>query len=312
MFQHWRYDDSDNRYTGTKTVEQSLPSGLYQLFHSNHGEPMAIKAQLNDEDLYTFSSGNNRNILDEVTSFWDNRDRYKKLGVTHKRGILLHGAPGCGKTAIISLCMKDMLRRDGICLILTPDLVGHLKEALPKLQQVEKERDVLIIMEDLESFRRYEHALLEIMDGTSSLGNGILYLATTNYLDQIPIRFSHRPSRFDTLLEVGLPSLEERMEYLSFVSQKMFGTNQEEKTHQWAKLTEGFSIAQLKELVISVVIHRHTLKDSLERLSILCPEVVAESEDGTSAQELRQAYTTKYDVHQLWEEIDEDASMYEE
>jgi len=277
-FESWRYNSDNKQYTGTHTTQPTLPSGLYTLLLSQFQEPVAAQLEINEEDLHIFSEGNNSAVLKEVQSFWDKKGRYAQLGVTHKRGILLHGIPGCGKSAIMSLVLKDILDRNGLAFNCVPNQLNHLKMALPLLKQIEKDRPFLVILEDLETFiyAGAENILLEVMDGTSSMGNGILFMATTNYLNQIPIRLSCRPSRIDTLLEIRLPTQQQRREYLEFSLGKL---KVDYPIEQWVEKTEEFNIAQLKELVVSVVIHEQEIDYAVERLKALSPIVNGMEED---------------------------------
>jgi transitional endoplasmic reticulum ATPase len=46
-----------------------------------------------------------QNLIDDVQGFFDNKEIYRKFGVPWKRGIILHGVPGNGKTISIKALM---------------------------------------------------------------------------------------------------------------------------------------------------------------------------------------------------------------
>lgn len=269
-FQNWSFNPTRNTYTGIYETAEHLPPGLYQVHVDNWGNPNAVQQHLKDDVLHSFKHGPMKNILDEVSEFWDSGDHYKSLGVTHKRGILLHGPAGCGKTGIVAGLIDDIIRRKGIA-VQVPN-IENFQAAIPLIRQVEKTRSILAVIEDIENICQYdEEELLEVMDGASSLGHGLLFLATTNHLKKIPVRVRCRPSRIDTLIEVPLPTAAQRLEYLKFICRDGFKRSETElKT--WASKSKGFSLATLKELVISQVIYKRTLEETVERLKGLSAE----------------------------------------
>jgi len=52
-----------------------------------------------------------QNLIRDVQGFFDNREPYKKLSVPWKRGIILHGVPGNGKTISIKAVIKSFYSR---------------------------------------------------------------------------------------------------------------------------------------------------------------------------------------------------------
>jgi len=266
MFKFWRYDDSRKQYSGTQEVLESLPSGMYTINLNNWGEPQAQHRDLRTDDLLTFQNGPMIPVLEEIKRFWDSKDKYKRLGVAHKRGVLFHGPHGCGKTAIVSKIIQHTIAHNG--LVFDVEDPEHFQDAIPLLRQIEKERPIVSIFEDIEQMADYdEETMLEIMDGSSSLGDNILFIATTNKLDKVPPRIKCRPSRIDTLIEVGLPEPVQRLEYLRFLGIKFEFVPPD----GWADITDGFSLAQLKELIIAMVIYDKKLEESVERLKQLNP-----------------------------------------
>lgn len=264
MYKHWSYNPTRETFTGTHEIAEHLPPGLYHIGLNHWGDPQASKEKLKDDVLCPFQEGPMKPIVDEVGQFWESGDHYKSLGVTHKRGVLLHGPAGCGKTGIVSVLIQDIIRRKGLAVMMHN--VEQFQKAIPLLRQIEEERKILAIIEDIDDVCEYdEEELLEVMDGSSSLGHGLMFLATTNHLDRIPVRVRCRPSRIDTLIEVPLPDVKQRHEYLKFLCSNGFNKSDEELA-DWAERTNKFSLASLKELVISVIIYKRTIDESIDRL----------------------------------------------
>jgi hypothetical protein len=89
-------------------IHDQLPSGVYRMEFVER-DWKAHKTNINTDELYAFSNNCTSTILEEVNTFWDKKDLYKQFKIAHKRGILLCGAPGCGKTSIIQLLVKQIV-----------------------------------------------------------------------------------------------------------------------------------------------------------------------------------------------------------
>lgn len=63
-----------------------------------------------------FLSQKNENLfINNVRKFIVNRKKYTELGIPHKLGFLLHGEPGCGKSACILACANELKKK--ICYV---------------------------------------------------------------------------------------------------------------------------------------------------------------------------------------------------
>ncbi len=269
-FKNWSCDLDHNRYSGSHTVVDRLESGVYTCWVDNYGVPVAQKNKPKDDKLLKFNYGPLPNVMSEISRFWDMRERYVDMGVTHKRGILLHGPHGCGKSGILVSAINDVLARDGIAIDFGS--AAQLSAFLPLMRRIDGERPTLILIEDLDNeANENEEGLLEMMDGASSLGHQVLFLATTNNLENIPTRIRCRPSRIDTLIEVPKPNEKQRLEYLRFICSGKF-TQSENTLQQWADAAQDFSLAALKELVISVIVFEHSLQEAVAKLKQMTDE----------------------------------------
>lgn len=200
-------------------------------------------------------------IARELETFLSRRDIFKKMGFSHKRGYLLHGPPGCGKSSTLRLLEKLFVEKfDG--LVLFWDNGSSVQDYFEHIRRHEPDRPVMLVCEDIDNQISYfEEAILEFLDGHQGLNNFVL-VSTTNNLEEVPSRIKDRPSRIDRLVAIGKPSQETRYNYL------LSAGVSKSSALDLAVRTEGLSIAQLKEILVAVVCLEQPLKPVLERLKV--------------------------------------------
>lgn len=241
---------------------KTLPPGFYRFTMSREG--LVIQRVRNDTDsLIALPDSESERLLVEMRQFLSIRDRFIKRGLLYKRGVMLYGPPGSGKTATIQLLAKMVAEQMNSIAILGdtgPELVA---QGLQMLRKLEPERQLVVILEDLDAMvnRHGEEGFLSLLDGENQVEN-VIYVATTNYPERLDRRFVDRPSRFDTLRLIGMPTAEARRVYLTH---KEPGIGDEELDAMVAA-SEGYSIAHLRELLVLVKCFEHALKDACERL----------------------------------------------
>jgi predicted AAA+ superfamily ATPase len=197
-----------------------VPSGLYEMKWNSSLQTWVIAKQaLNIDELYELPSPEIESILSDIKIFWRKRETYKEYNFVHKRGILLYGDPGCGKSGIIQLCVKNLIEEEnGIVINIKEDEdFKAFVEFVPTIRTIEPERPLIVILEDIDSLAgedRYSTTkLLNILDGVKQIEN-VVYIATTNYPEKLQERITNRPSRFDRRYEVQMPSRAIRESYI--------------------------------------------------------------------------------------------------
>lgn len=184
-------------------------------------------------------------IRGSVESFFHSRERYAALGLPYRRGFLMSGPPGCGKTltariiaatqpypSIAFLPRGDY--RDG------DQLEGAVRRA-------EDLGPAILILEDLDKFKTSISIsrLLNLLDGLT-FPRGVLILATTNQPAELDHALLLRPSRFDRVWRFDLPGYEQR---LAFLRKRLQGVIGESELVIVAKQAEGFSMAYVQEIL---------------------------------------------------------------
>jgi hypothetical protein len=194
-----------------------------------------------------------KNIKDEVQSLVENflasKDFYLQNRIPWKRGILLYGKPGNGKTSIIRTVMS-MYNFKPVTIV-----PGANDESVREaFSYAEEQSPSLLYFEDLDSLLEKSvdiSSFLNLMDGISAK-NGLLVIATANEVKKLKSNITDRPSRFDRKFEIPLPNQEMAYIYLK----RWFGTLiSAKKCRELSKYSEKyeFSYAYLKELYISAM-----------------------------------------------------------
>lgn len=253
-------------FTACGRTFQALKKGVYGV-ENDRGEPFFVQKDINVDGLYEFPDSQADKILAEIDGFWNREPFFTKYGYLHRRGYLLFGPPGSGKTGLIQQVIQRIIRADGLVFLCgSPTLFA---EGLGVFRQVEPDRPIVCIYEDIDAIiKDYgEDALLSVLDGESQI-NKVLNVASTNYPERLDKRIIARPRRFDRVMKVGMPSAKVREVY--FRHKLLIDNNSNvDELELWVKSTEGFSFASMAELVISVKCLGNDFDQSLKILKKL-------------------------------------------
>ncbi|XP_053660589.1 mitochondrial chaperone BCS1 [Anopheles marshallii] len=159
--------------------------------------------------------GVSERILRDCREFIKNPQWYSDRGIPYRRGYLLHGPPGCGKSSFITALAGEI--EFGICLLnlsergLTDDRLNHLMNVAPQqsiilLEDIDaafvSRQDTLQQKAAFEGLNRVTFSgLLNCLDGVASTEARIVFM-TTNYLERLDPALI-RPGRVDVKEYVG-------------------------------------------------------------------------------------------------------------
>jgi len=243
-----------------------LDSQIYKInYNDQKGEYFLEGNNFIHDDLIFHESEEYEIIMEEIQSFWNMKDIYEENNYVHKRGIMLAGAPGTGKTSLINLCFDWFFKEiKGLVFIISNgnELFYYSNFHKSRLRQIEPTMPIIVVFEDIDGYisydQNYESLLLNILDGNNQINN-VMYFATTNYPERLTERLS-RPGRFDIKVEIKFPTRKEREIYLN---KKLGDVN---NLNKWLDETENKSFAFISEMVKQYKIYKKPLDIILNRL----------------------------------------------
>ncbi|MEL7671677.1 CDC48 family AAA ATPase [Methanobacterium sp.] len=185
---------------------------------------------------------------------------FDRLGIDPPRGVLLHGAPGTGKT----LLAKAVANESGsnFVAINGPEVMSkYVGEAEKKIRDLFKEAEenapTVIFIDEIDAIapkreevtgeveRRVVAQILALMDGLKERGK-VIVIGATNRPDALD-QALRRPGRFDREIELRVPDRDGRSEILQIHTRGM-PLEDDVDMEEIADITHGFVGADLAAL----------------------------------------------------------------
>ncbi|MGL4422459.1 MAG: AAA family ATPase [Gemmataceae bacterium] len=220
----------------------------------NKDEDLFQSIQSSRLDNLILPPGLKEAIRDDAATYFESRDRYARFNIPWKRGLILIGPPGNGKTHMIKALINDLKQP---CLYVKSLKARYENEDLSIRKVFQKARasaPCILVMEDIDALIDNENRsfFLNELDGFRK-NEGLLVIATTNHPEKLDPAIVDRPSRFDRKYHFDLPAVAERAAYLGWWNQQLEESLRltDAGVASIAAAAEGFSFAYLKELAIA-------------------------------------------------------------
>ncbi|KAH7931208.1 P-loop containing nucleoside triphosphate hydrolase protein [Leucogyrophana mollusca] len=205
-----------------------------------------------------------KGLQKDIYGFFKSEAVYKELSIPWKRGLIMYGPPGNGKTISIKVIMKTCAEQGFNPLYVKSfqsisglqfGITGYRGEEGAMQDVFEKARQIapcVVILEDLDSLinDRNRSFFLNQLDGLEG-NDGLLVIGSTNHFDKLDPALSERPSRFDRKYNFDDPDYDARELYAKYWQGKLKSNTAiffpDSLPAEVAASTPGFSFAYLKE-----------------------------------------------------------------
>ncbi len=222
-----------------------------------------------------------RLICSDFEMFLQRKSWFEANNIPYRRGYLLHGSPGNGKTSLVRMMASNP--RLSATTLNWGDEEASDKTLGDMFEWAYEHAPAIVIMEDLDRHFSYGAMpdrlhritmarLLNCLDGIST-AEGVIVIATANDPSKLDPAILSRPGRFDRVVELKRPAAELRNTY---IQKHLSGDCDAMVLERMVQKSAGFSFAQLREAYIlagqlaydrSGVVTETEMLESIEQLS---------------------------------------------
>jgi chromosomal replication initiation ATPase DnaA len=263
-------------YVSEPDKAQAYPvkPGLFTIATQNN-EFVLIPTEFSSQSILT-SYRSTKQVKERIEQFFNKLHIYEELKMSPaRRGALLYGAPGVGKSILIQLVTEEYIKDGKTLVVIWPTdkfNAGHVKSFINSFEYQGIDKLILVVediggVETNEAARFSESSLLSLLDNVEKTFKiSTFIIATTNYPEQFLENLTNRPGRFDDLIEVSKPSPEERTKLLKFYMNND-NAPQEVVDEIMDKKYNEFTAAHIKEIVIRSKLYDLTIVDSIKQIA---------------------------------------------
>lgn len=200
FLKHAQLKSAESRKNSIRVYEYDSKMECWRI--SRTREDKNLKSVIINKDVQ-------KDFVDDILSFCSKEscDWYKKYSISYKRGYLLSGPPGTGKSSLITAVASKLEKH--VCFVQIA--LNNMTDKLLLDSFSEIPRNSVLVLEDIDSIfdsisGKKEHVqvtfsgLLNALDGINDLAGRIIFM-TTNHLSRLD-KALIRPGRVDKVVKV--------------------------------------------------------------------------------------------------------------
>jgi hypothetical protein len=178
-------------------------------FHMDEGAPLTVRSlPAVAREQIVLPAGILETIERQALGYARHAERLRASGRHMRRGLLLHGPPGVGKTLTVMYLASRMPERTVV--LLTGNSMGTVSASVDLATAL---APAMVVVEDVDLVARERSVmptntilfeLLNAMDGLDS-DHDVLFVLTTNRVELLEPALASRPGRIDQAVELPLP-----------------------------------------------------------------------------------------------------------
>jgi hypothetical protein len=221
-------------------------------------------------------------VADHTVGIATHRASLRDHGQHLKRGILLYGRPGTGKTHTVRHLLS--LSEGSTAILLSGGSLARIAEAARMARALQPS---IVVLEDCDLIaedRSFGHGpqplLFEVLDAMDGLDKDadVVFVLTTNRPDMLERALAQRPGRVDLAVQIPLPAHAERVRLLELYGRLVAFSP--EALAAAAEQTEGTTASFARELVrravVAAALDNEPVSDS--HLSAAVVDLMADAE----------------------------------
>lgn len=246
--------------------DYDVTPGIWTIIKTAGGLDLQATSYSNDKILDTFVF--TKQYSERINKFFTRLDVYKKHGIeTPKRGALLYGPAGTGKSTIITKLVKEYSDLKDTVIVNWPTdkfEASAVKDFIKTFRYTDSAKKMILIVEDIGGTEqdnvksRSDSSLLSLLDNQEKTFTIPVYIiATTNFPENFLANLTNRPNRFDDKFEVPYPPKEFRAALLEFYAKEM--TTPEMLAEIQKDKYAEFTPAHIREVVIRADIYDNSI-----------------------------------------------------
>ncbi|WP_321422353.1 CDC48 family AAA ATPase [uncultured Methanobacterium sp.] len=277
------------------TVVSTNPAGLVRINDSTQVEVRPEAVEITEKKIPDVTYDDVGGLKKEISKVREmielplrHPEIFDRLGIDPPKGVLLHGAPGTGKTLLAKAVASES--GSNFVAINGPEVMSKfVGEAEKKIREIFEEAaenaPTVIFIDEIDAIapkreevtgeveRRVVAQILALMDGLKERGK-VIVIGATNRPDALD-QALRRPGRFDREIELRVPDREGRMEILEIHTRAM-PLSDDVNIDKLAETTHGFVGADLAALCREAAMNalRRVLPDIDLQEQRIAPEIL--------------------------------------